>query len=108
MKYHNKKIIVNGITFDSIKESRRYATLFLLERNGRIRNLRLQVKYELQPKYKINNKTIRSINYVADFVYYDTIRGCEVIEDTKGFRTEVYKIKKKMFEYIYKKEIEEI
>jgi len=73
----------------------------------------LQVKYELQPSYKIGNKKIRSINYIADFVYYKIYKrgGIEIreqiIEDCKGYKTQIYKIKKKMFEYKYGMEIKE-
>lgn len=73
---------------------------------GKITNLRLQVKYELQPSFKINNKTIRAIIYVADFTYIKD--GELVIEDFKGFRTAIYKLKAKMFAYRYKTEIKEV
>ena len=68
-KYKAKKTIVDGIKFDSQKEGRYYKQLKLMERQGLIKDIRLQVKFELQPKYKKNNKTIRAINYIADFMY---------------------------------------
>lgn len=105
-KYKNKKTVIDGISFASQKEAKRYQQLKQLEKDKKITDLRLQVSYELQPHYKINGKTIRAIKYVADFVYIKN--GELVIEDTKGFRTEVYKLKKKMFEYKYHKEITEI
>ena len=105
-KYHNKKVEYDGIKFDSIKERNRYIGLKQLERLGVIQNLQRQVKYELQPSFKLNGNTIRSITYIADFVY--TRDGEEIIEDTKGFRTNEYLLKKKLFEYKYKKEIKEI
>ena len=116
-KYKNKKIIIDEIKFDSTKEGKRYIELKQKEKQGEISNLRLQVKFELQPSFKINGKTIRAINYIADFVYEAKIidteddEFCEykkVVEDTKGFRTEVYKLKKKLFEYKYKIEIKEV
>ena len=70
-----------------------------------ISDLRLQVKYELIPKYKIGNRTVRAMNYIADFVYNEN--GKEVVEDSKGYRTEVYKLKKKIFEHRYGIEIKE-
>lgn len=73
-----------------------------------IKDLELQKKFELQPKYKINDKTIRAISYVADFVYWDNTKKEVIIEDTKGFRTEIYKLKKKLFEYKYGIEIKEV
>ena len=105
-KYHSRKTVVNGIKFDSRREADAYCKLFLLERAGKISNLRLQVPYELQEKFTLKGKTIRAIKYVADFVYTDE-NGVEHIIDVKGVRTEVYKLKKKMFMYRYKKTIEE-
>ena len=105
-KYHNKKVEYDGIKFDSQKEKNRYIGLKQLERLGVIQNLQRQVKYELQPSFKLNGKTIRSITYIADFVYIQD--GVEVIEDVKGMRTKEYLLKKKMFEYKYQKEIKEI
>jgi hypothetical protein len=105
-KYHNKKVLIDNITFDSIKEANRYKKLKLLEAKGIITDLKLQVKYELQPSYKMNNKAIRAINYVADFAY--RLDNKLIVDDTKGYRTEVYRLKKKMFEFKYGIEINEI
>ena len=77
-----------------------------MEKLGIIKNLQRQVKYELQPSFKFNGKTIRSINYIADFVYIQD--DIEIIEDVKGIRTKEYLLKKKMFIYKYQKEIKEI
>lgn len=100
-KYNAKKTIVDGIRFDSQKEGNHYLELKLLEKQGLIKDLRIQVRFELQPSYKKNGKTIRAIYYIADFVYFDKAKKKMIIEDTKGFRTEVYKLKKKIFEYKY-------
>ena len=101
-KYFNKKVIIDGIKFQSIKEGKRYNELKLLKRAGLIDELELQKVFELQPKYT-NNKGehIRSITYKADFFYYDNKKERYIVEDTKGFRTDVYKLKKKLFEYQY-------
>lgn len=107
-KYRNKKVIYDGITFDSIKEKNRYIELKLIERAGLIKDLQLQYEFELQPAFTLNNKKIRKISYIADFYYFDNKLNDYVVEDTKGMRTDVYKIKKKMYEYRYKKEIKEI
>jgi hypothetical protein len=108
-KYKNKKIELDGIKFDSELELRRYQELKLLERAGTIKDLRRQVRFELQPSYKKNNKIIRGIYYVADFVYYSFSERKTIVEDTKGYKTEVYKLKKKLFEYKYKNlEIKEV
>lgn len=106
-KYRNKKVYVDGIVFDSIKEATRYRELRLLERAGAISELRRQVKYILIPAQrepdtigpkggKIKGKLLeREVAYYADFVYLDE-HGNTIVEDAKGIRTEVYKIKRKL------------
>ena len=101
MKYKNKKVVVNGIKFDSKKEADRYNQLRILKNAGLIESLELQKTFELQPSFKKNGKTYRKITYKADFYYYDNHLKKYVVEDTKGFKTETYKVKKKMFEYKY-------
>jgi hypothetical protein len=108
-KYRAKKTIVNGIMFDSKREADRYATLLLLEKSGRIKDLKLQPTYELIPRFIKNGKTYRKTTYKADFEYFDTKLNKIVVEDVKGFKTDVYKLKKKMFEHKYEDlEIEEV
>lgn len=108
-KYHNKKIIYNGIKFDSKKEMERYKNLKILERTNYICNLELQKKFLLQEGYtNAKGKKIRPIYYIADFYYYDYIDNKWVVEDTKGVRTDVYKLKKKLFEYKYNLTIDEL
>ena len=104
-KYFNKKTIVDGIKFDSKKEAKRYLELKILKRAGKIRDLELQAEFILQPKYKnARGENIRAITYKADFLYYDIEKEKYIVEDVKAsehFKTEVYKIKKKIFEYKY-------
>lgn len=108
-KYKAKKAIVDGIVFDSRKEAKRYTELKKLEEMGSIRDLSLQVQFELVPSFEIiidgKKRKRRPITYVADFVYY--INNVKVVEDVKGRKTEVYKIKKKIFEYKFKTTIKE-
>lgn len=100
-KYHNRKTVVDGITFDSKKESDYYCQLKMLKMAGEIDDFELQVPFELQPKYKRDGRIIKAINYIADFVviYKD---GHKEVVDVKGTLTDVYKIKKKMLLYKYK------
>ena len=98
-KYKNIKITVNGIKFASKGEANRYCNLMLLVRGKVIKDLELQPKFLLQPSFRKNGKTHRAINYIADFRYIEN--GKIVIEDFKGMETEVFKIKRKLFEYIY-------
>lgn len=105
-KYKNKKVTVNGLTFDSMKEANRWGQLKLMERAGRISNLRRQVRFCLIPEQRMpdtlgprgGRRKGRIIEkgcyYVADFVYEEN--GRTVVEDTKGFPTEAYKIKRKL------------
>ncbi len=100
-KYYSKKVVVDGITFDSKKEANRYSELKMLEKAGKIKDLKLQHQFVLQPPFRKNGKAIRAITYVADFTYYDLEKMKNVVEDVKGYKTDVYSMKKKMFEYIY-------
>ena len=100
-KFGNKKVERDGHKFDSDFESQRYWYLKMLERAGKIKDLELQPKYELQPSFKKDGKTILAIYYKADFSYHSVETNKMVIEDTKGFKTKEYLIKKKMFEYKY-------
>lgn len=101
-KYHNKKVVYDGIKFDSIKEKNYYVALKMLEKAGIIKELELQKKFELQPSFVDNDgKKQRAITYIADFFYYETVLKVYIAVDVKGFRTDVYKIKKKMFMYQY-------
>lgn len=106
-KYKNKKVVVDNILFDSKKEANYYIYLKMLEDAGKIVDLELQKRFVLQQGFKLHGKTYRAITYVADFVYKDQ-EGQTHVVDTKGYRTEVYKIKKKLFMKKYGIEIEEI
>ena len=121
-KHHNEKVFYDGIWFDSKKEKNRYRDLRLMEKAGVIKDLQMQVSYELQPKYEINGRKVQDIYYNADFVYMERtknkdIEGWEQViedvkpnEDEKGnrYKTDVYKLKKKMFEFKYGVEIKEV
>lgn len=102
-KYNNKKVTVDGITFDSVKEANRYSELILLQRAGKIKDLRRQWKYVLIPSQyaEVDGKRKcieRECTYVADFVYLQD--GEIIVEDTKGFRTPEYKIKRKLMLFL--------
>ena len=100
-KYNNKKIEVDGITFDSRREANRYKALKLLEKAGEISNIERQKRFELIPKQTdAKGITVRACCYVADFVYTDK-EGRQIVEDVKGMRTDVYKIKKKLMLYVH-------
>lgn len=101
-KYHARKTDVDGIMFDSLKEAGRYQELKLMERAGAIKDLVLQPEFELIPGYvNANGQRIRPTKYRADFMYYDNDYKKPIVEDVKGIKTEAYKIKKKLFEYLY-------
>ena len=104
-KYHAKKTVVNGITFDSRKEADRYLVLKGMEEEGAIEDLRRQVRYELVPAFDVGGRHYRAVFYVADFVYMED--GKEVVEDVKGMRTDVYRLKSKLFARRYGKVIKE-
>lgn len=115
-KYNASKCNIGNEVFDSRREARRYSELCLLEKTGQIKNLRRQVKYILIPSQKEivmkkgvpkQGKTIeRECAYVADFVYEEN--GQTVVEDTKGYKTEAYKLKRKMMLYFHNIRIREV
>lgn len=96
-KYRNTVAVVNGIKFDSQKEANRYSQLMVSLKAGIISDLRLQEDFTLQEAYTSpDGRRIRAIRYRADFTYIRN--GQKIIEDTKGFETEVFKMKRKMME----------
>lgn len=114
----------NGIVFDSRKEAKRYAELRLLERAGKISNLELQKVFELIPaQYETSAEVYtkgknkgepkkgkcleKAVTYKADFTYIDE-NGYTVVEDTKGFKTKDYIIKRKLMLYQYGIRIKEL
>ena len=101
-KYKNQKTVIDGIAFDSKKEGARYAELQWLAKAGAIRDLRLQVPFELIPKQTGE----RAVRYIADFVYMEN--GKMIVEDVKGVRTDVYKIKKKLMLKVHCIKVKEI
>lgn len=106
-KYHSRKVTRDGMTFDSVKEYRRYCELSLLEKAGMVTDLERQVKFELIPSQKIDGKVVeRPCTYVADFVYMEN--GQKVVEDTKGFRTTDYIIKRKLMLWVHGIRIREV
>ena len=117
-KYGNKKTTVDGITFDSLKEAKRYKELSLMQQSGMIQDLKMQVKYILIPAQREpdtvgarggihKGKLIeRECTYVADFVYKEN--GQTVVEDTKGFRTKDYLLKRKMLLFFHGIKIKEV
>lgn len=120
-KYGSRKVTINGITFDSRKEAARYQELKLLERAGEIRDLKRQVKYVLIPaqrafineidkkgNFKKGKLLERECAYIADFVYIDMKTGRITVEDTKGFKTKDYIIKRKLMLHVYGIRIKEI
>jgi hypothetical protein len=117
-KYHSRKITRDGMTFDSLKEYRRFCELSLLEKAGEITDLQRQVEFILIPAQREpdtigkrggikKGKTIeQKCSYVADFVYNEN--GKPVVEDTKGFRTKDYIIKRKLMLCVHGVRIKEI
>ena len=108
-KYRNKKVVIDGIKFDSKKEANYYTYLKILKDAGKIWNLELQKKFVLQSSFKLKGKTYRAITYIADFVYEDD-KGLHVV-DVKSAATKkdkIYRLKKKLFAYKYRIEIEEV
>lgn len=109
-KYGNRKIIYDGMDFDSKKECQRYIELKILEKAGEIKDLQRQVKYTLIPSQKDDRGKIieRPCVYMADFVYFDCGSNQSVVEDVKGFRTKEYRIKKKLMLWVHGIRVREV
>ena len=108
MKYNNQKKTVDGLTFDSILEARRYTVLKSRLEAGTISDLRLQPHYTIMEGYKdLSGTYIRPVQYIADFSYINA-DGKRIAEDTKGVRTEAYAIKRKLVRDRFGVEIVEI
>ena len=112
MKYNNKKCTFGNLKFDSIKEKDRYIELLAKSQKGEITDLILQPEFELQEAFDVpvlssvgkpKKKRERAIKYVADFQYSEKIgdKTWDVVEDVKGMKTQVYRLKRKMFLYKY-------
>ena len=101
MKYGNRKVTVDGMTFDSRKEFGRWQELRLMERAGLIYELKRQVPFVLIPAQKDERGKVieREVKYVADFTYRDRSDHRLVVEDTKGMKTREYIIKRKLMLY---------
>lgn len=98
-KYHNSKVIYNGIRFDSKKERDRYITLKQLEKVGIIKELELQPKFLLLDTIHYKGNTYPKTYYKADFKYFDNEKGKYIIEDIKSpitAKDKVYRLKIKM------------
>lgn len=115
-KYRAKPIVIDGILFHSQKEGRRYQVLKLLEKAGEIEDLELQPKFPLyvpptsgtvrgflnarMREAQTGSTNIRIGEYRGDFAYYDP-KGGRVVEDVKGFKTPLYRWKKRHVEAQY-------
>lgn len=125
-KYGAKKITdpATGFVFDSKAEFTRWCELRLLERAGKITGLDRQVPFELIPTQREKSTEVfkvgpckglpkpgkiieKAVTYVADFVYKDA-DGNMVVEDTKGFKTDAYIIKRKLMLYAHGIRIREV
>lgn len=120
-KYGNRKVTIDGITFDSAHEADRYRELSLMQRAGLISGLELQKPYELIPtqyetvacygkrgqRLQDGRKCLeKSVVYIADFVYDQG--GVTIVEDAKGMRTPDYIIKRKLMLYVHGVRIKEV
>ena len=101
-KYGAKAVVIDGIRFASRREARRYGELKLLAKAGEISNL------QLQPEYVFETRGVVVFSYFGDFEYYDNTLKRRIVEDVKGVRTPVYRLKKKIIEAEHDIEIREV
>ena len=108
-KYKNKRVVYDGIKFDSKKEAARYSELKMFEEIGAISDLKLQQEFVLIPAQKIDGKVVeRAVKYKADFTYIARDTGEFVVEDSKGFRTPEFVIKRKLMLKVHGIKVREV
>ncbi len=116
-KYGNRKVVRDGIKFDSEREARRYGELKFLLKQGRIRDLRLQANFTLVEGYTtVEGKRIKPMVYRADFTYEratepdiaGVVHWLPEVEDAKGMHTQTYELKKKLLQDKYGVTIREV
>ena len=110
-KYNARKTVVDGIRFDSKAEAKRYQELKMLERAGEVKELQLQYIYPLMVPGVGNGGAYERVcvgKYIADFRYRKGPRGLLMVEDVKGVKTAIYRLKKKMVEAQYNITITEV
>lgn len=105
-KYRNKPVVIDNIRFSSQREARRYCELKLLEKFGKITDL------VLQPRFPIVVNEQKVCTYVADYAYREVLQpnvhGPVIIEDAKGVRTDIYKLKKRLMKAVHSIDIIEV
>lgn len=109
-KHKNVPTVIDGIKFDSKREAARWQELRLLERAGKIVELERQVVFELAPSVQYSGKRATPVlRYVADFCYFEMTGALAkyVVEDSKGFRCSVYRIKRHLMKSVHGIEIRE-
>jgi predicted nucleic-acid-binding Zn-ribbon protein len=96
-KYQSVECVVDGITFQSRLEGRRYPQLKLMEQSGEIHDLQLQPEFLIQEAVKdpYTHKKLKPIYYTGDFIYVDS-KGQKIAEEIKGYMTELFRVKWKL------------
>ena len=116
-KYGNRKVVMDGIKFDSEREAARFGELKVLRAMGKIRNLRLQANFTLVEGYTtIEGERIKPMVYRADFTYEratepdiaGVVHWLPEVEDAKGMHTQTYELKKKLMQDKYGITIREV
>jgi hypothetical protein len=106
-KYRAEPTTVDGFRFASKREARRYVELKLLERAGKIGGLEIQPRFDLCVG-AMDGRRVKICTYVADFRYWDLVAKRSVVEDVKGVRTPVYRLKRKLMLALYGVDVQEI
>jgi hypothetical protein len=98
-KYKAVRTKVGGKTFASKKEAERYKKLLALQKRRKISDLECQKEFILQEKFTVpgTKEKVRKVSYICDFYYYDHDDEAYIVEDVKGMKTDVYRLKKKLF-----------
>lgn len=99
-KYGNKKVQIDGYTFDSLKEGGYYQQLKLQKRAGAIADFKVHERITLIPAFKSCGERVRAMSYIPDFIVYGF--GYTEFVDVKGMRTAEFDLKWKHLRYLYR------
>lgn len=106
-KYKNVPIVIDGIKFASKKEGRHYLRLKTLLAAGKISDLKLQPKFDIAQSVILDGRKKAIRKYIADFSYFDE-NGDFIVVDVKGFKTEIYKLKRHLVKELHGIEVTEV
>lgn len=103
MKYNSKQVAYDNILFDSESECLYYQQLQELEKQGKIKDIKVHYSFVLIPPFMYQGKQIKGVVYTPDFVYHDSETNKDIVVEIKGFARPDYEIRLKLWKYYHGK-----